>query len=54
VRASVAPTPKRKGSPEASTQTRRPRSARTAAMPASNGFGQGRASPVTNGAASAR
>ena len=53
-RASVAPTPKKNGSPDASTQTGAPRNARTADMLLSNGIGQGFALPVISSRASSR
>ena len=46
LRARVAPTPWKNGSPEASTQTFLPASASTSRISASKGIGQGRASPL--------
>ena len=53
-RASTAPTPYWNGSPDASTQTCRPRWRRTSSAAPSNGLGHGRVAPRMSGAASAR
>src|SRR5208282_5747763 len=53
-RASTAPTPYWNGSPEASTQTCRPRCRMTSSGALSNGLGHGRAAPRMSGAARLR